>query len=310
MDILTHVNKKRHLWIGLGWIKKKPAGSFNPATQSTFFKTPPRLPKSSHALLQKSRSMMLAVLDLYHQDIVKNKQADDDDDKNNNLEVNKGNDRDKMDKNLCNLAPVILEQISNEDKSTDPVEAIEGLLKTIRASQDAKQKVRLSLVLGGVKKNHLEEEGYEIRKSSFPILLMVGLPVTKPLVSSLLREIVVLSSFFPDHGLLSYEMHRESLCELVKIIWSNNKKSFVTNVQRHQSWLHCLPSLVVPESVDPSVGTSWVLQHLALNFEDEFVHMCKKMGYPIFSKNMDTATACAMWQEVNVSKKRKRMILR
>jgi hypothetical protein len=124
MDILTHVNKKRHLWIGLGWIKKKPAGSFNPATQSTFFKTPPRLPKSSHALLQKSRSMMLAVLDLYHQDIVKNKQADDDDDKNDNLEVNKGNDRDKMDKNIRNLAPVILEQISNEDKSTDPVEAI------------------------------------------------------------------------------------------------------------------------------------------------------------------------------------------
>jgi hypothetical protein len=88
------VNTKQHLWIGLGSIKKKPAGSFNQATQSTFSKTPPPLPKSSHVLLQKSRSMMLAVLHLYYQDIEKNKQPDDDDDDNNNLEVNKGNDQD------------------------------------------------------------------------------------------------------------------------------------------------------------------------------------------------------------------------
>jgi hypothetical protein len=34
------------------------------------------------------------------------------------------------------------------------------------------------------------------------------------------------------------------------------------------------------------------------------------MGYPIFSKKMDAATACAMWQEPNVSRKSQRMILR
>ncbi len=308
-DSMT-VKKKRHLWIGLGSIKKKPAGKFNPATQSEFFKTPPRLPKSSHALLRKSKSMMLAVLQLYYEDVEKNEQIADKDG-NNNLEVNKGGkDRDEMDENLRNSALVILEQISNKDESADPVEAIEGLLKTIRASQDAKQKVRLSLVLGGVENTHLEEEEYDIRESSFPILSMVALPVTKRLVSSLLREIVALSSLFPDHGLLSYETHRGTSCELVKVIRSKNKNSFVTNVRRHQSWLHRLPSLVVPESVDASVGASWILQHLALNFEDEFVHVCKKMGYPVFSKKMDAATACAMWQEANVSKKSQRTILR
>jgi hypothetical protein len=50
--------------------------------------------------------MMLAVLDLYNQDVEKNKQPDDDGD-NDNLEVNKGNDRDEMDKNLHNSALVI-----------------------------------------------------------------------------------------------------------------------------------------------------------------------------------------------------------
>jgi hypothetical protein len=34
------------------------------------------------------------------------------------------------------------------------------------------------------------------------------------------------------------------------------------------------------------------------------------MGYAIFSKKMDAATAWAMWQEANVSKKSKRTILR
>ena len=96
----------------------------------------------------------------------------------------------------------------------------------------------------------------------------------------------------------------------MKVTRSNNKDCLVTNVRRHQSWLHRLPTLVVAENVDPSVGASWILQHLALNFEDEFVHVCKKMGYPVFSKKMDAATACAMWQEANVSKKSQRTILR
>jgi hypothetical protein len=33
---------------------------------------------------------------------------------------------------------------------------------------------------------------------------------------------------------------------------------------------------------------------LALNYEDQFVTICRKMGHPIFSKKMDEATVCAM----------------
>jgi hypothetical protein len=311
-DSMT-VNKKRHFWIGLGSLKKKLAGPFNPATQSTFFKTPPRLPKLNHATLQKSRSMIRAVLHLYNQEMEKNKQPDDDED-NDYLDesmdrANNGtNDRNETDENLRNSALVLLEQIS-KDESTDPVVAIEGLLKTIRAAQNSKQKARLSLVSGAAN-NFMEEEEFQTRESSFPILSLVGLPVTKRLVSSLLREIVALSCLYSEHGLLSYETHRGTSCELVKVTRSKNKDCFVTNVRRHQSWLHRLPSLVVGENVDSSIGASWILQHLALNFEDEFVHVCKKMGYPVFTKKMDAATACAMWQEANVSKKSQRTILR
>jgi hypothetical protein len=55
-----------------------------------------------------------------------------------------------------------------------------------------------------------------------------------------------------------------------------------------------LPSLVVAEIINPAVEAAWILKHLALNYEDQCVHVCKKMGYPIFSKKMDAATACAM----------------
>ena len=176
-------------------------------------------------------------------------------------------------------------------------------------SQNVKQKAKLSLVLG-LENNHIGEQEFETHELSFPTLSKLGVPITKRLVSYLLREVVALSCLYPGHGLLSYQTHRGTSCELVKVTRLKNKESFVTNVRRHQSWLHRLPSLVVTESLDPAVGASWILKHLAMNYEDEFVHVCRKMGYPIFSKKMDAATACAMWQEANVPRKSQRTILR
>jgi hypothetical protein len=101
-------------------------------------------------------------------------------------------------------------------------------LKTVRASQNAKQNARLSLV-SGVENNHMEEEEFQTLESLFPILLLVGLPVTKHLMLSMLRAIVTLLCLYPDHGLLSYETHRQTSCELVKVTWSKNKDCFVTS---------------------------------------------------------------------------------
>jgi hypothetical protein len=80
------VNNKRHYWIGVGLEPKKKKSvlddarkvdiALNPGTQSTFFKTPPRLPKSNQALLRKNSSMMLSLLGVYNEEIEKNKQTD------------------------------------------------------------------------------------------------------------------------------------------------------------------------------------------------------------------------------------------
>jgi hypothetical protein len=122
------IKKKRQFWIGLGSLKNKVlAGPFNPATQSTFYKTPPRLPKSNTALLRKSRSMMVAVLDIYNQEMEKNMQADKDEDEDNldrTLHSSAGDDGEKeMDENLRNSALALLEQIS-KDESTDQLNAL------------------------------------------------------------------------------------------------------------------------------------------------------------------------------------------
>ncbi len=324
------VNKDRHYWIGLGSESKKKKKkkavlggarkvdpAFNPGTQSTFFKTPPRLPKSNQALLRKSSSMILSLLDVYNEEIEKNKQTDAEDEQDDldattnriNSADDDDQDKDSIEENLRTSALVLLQQISKAE-ITDPVQAIEGLLKTIRVAQYAKQMARLSLVSEVESNNHTEEQEFETRESSFPTLSKIGVPITKRFVSYLLREVVSLSRLYPGHGLLSFQTHRGTSVELVKVTRSKNKQRYVINVRSQQSWLHRLPSLVVAEGVDPSVGATWILRNLASNFEDQFVHVCRKMGYPIFSKKMDAATACAMWQEANVSRKSQRTILR
>jgi hypothetical protein len=187
--------------------------------------------------------MMLSVMDMYFfQEIEKNKKvtdADEDDEEDNDSDaiitrMKSDEDQDEMHENLRTSILLLLEQISTH-KSTDPVGAIEGLFKSIRVSQNAKQQARLSLVPGN---NHVEEQEFETCESSFPTLSQIGFPITKRLVSSLLRDIVVLSCLYPDCALLSYETHRGTSSELVKVTRSKNKESFVTTVRRHQSWLH------------------------------------------------------------------------
>jgi hypothetical protein len=137
--------------------------------------------------------MMLSLLRVYSDEIEKNKQTDADDEQDDldatTDRINSSDDdRDKdrsIDENLRILALVLLQQIS-KDQITDPVQAIEGLLKTIRVSQNAKQKARLSLV-SGADNNHIGEQEFETRESSFPTLSKLGVPITKRLVSYLLR---------------------------------------------------------------------------------------------------------------------------
>ena len=158
------VNKDRHYWIGLGLESKKKKKkkavlggarkvdpAFNPGTQSTFFKTRPRLPKSNQALLRKSSSMILSLLDVYNEEIEKNKQTDAEDEQDDldattnriNSADDDDQDKDSIEENLRTSALVLLQQISKAE-ITDPVQAIEGLLKTIRVAQYAKQMARLS----------------------------------------------------------------------------------------------------------------------------------------------------------------------
>jgi hypothetical protein len=207
------VNNKRHYWSGIGMEPKKKKKkkkkkkavlddarkvdtALNPATQSTLFKTPPRLPKSNQALLQKKSSMMLSLLGVYNKEIEKNKQTyannEQDDIDATTDRINSADDdqdKDSIDKNLCTLALVLLQQIS-KDQITNPVQA-EDLLKIIRVSQNAKQKARLALVLG-VENNHINQQEFETPESSFPTLSKLGVPITKRLVSYLLREVIAL----------------------------------------------------------------------------------------------------------------------
>jgi hypothetical protein len=62
-------------------------------------------------------------------------------------------------------------------------------------------------------------------------LSQIGLPITKPLVTYLLHEIVALSCLYLEYDLLLCQTHRGTSWELVKVTRSKSKESFVTNAR-------------------------------------------------------------------------------
>ena len=52
------------------------------------------------------------------------------------------------------------------------------------------------------------------------------------------------------------------------------------------------------------------MYYLCNKTEDKFVSTAVKLGYPMLTKKMDNLTATAMWQESNISKKSRRIVLR
>jgi hypothetical protein len=195
------IKKKNYPWIGLGSKEVSKASLKNnsreialpstPGTQSTYYKTPARLLECNHATLQKNGSMMLSLLDVYNEEIEKTKQQDAEEGKDDldasSDRTNHEDEQEDMDTNVRASALVLLQQIS-KDEITDPVKALEDLLKTSRGLENSKQRARLSMV-SGFENNQMEEEEFETSESSFPTLSKIGVPITKSLVSYLLREV-------------------------------------------------------------------------------------------------------------------------
>ena len=53
-----------------------------------------------------------------------------------------------------------------------------------------------------------------------------------------------------------------------------------------------------------------VFNELGKKYEDEFVAIARKLGYPILTHKMTATAAAAMWQESNISIRSQRIILR
>ena len=61
---------------------------------------------------------------------------------------------------------------------------------------------------------------------------------------------------------------------------------------------------------DRKPWSSWLMNYLGSKHEDEYISTALKLSYPMLTKKMNNVTAAAMWQESNVSKKSKRIVLR
>ena len=52
------------------------------------------------------------------------------------------------------------------------------------------------------------------------------------------------------------------------------------------------------------------MYYLGRKFEDEFIYVAIKLGYPILSQKMNEISAADIWQESNISRKAQRIIVR
>ena len=52
------------------------------------------------------------------------------------------------------------------------------------------------------------------------------------------------------------------------------------------------------------------MYYLSRKFEEEFISVAIKLGYPILSQKMDKISDAAMWQESNILRKAQRIVVR
>jgi hypothetical protein len=178
------------------------------------------------------------------------------------------------------------------------------MMRTVKYEEQGRRLKSVMVDLQPV--SELEElKASDLKKSSYPILTDLGLPLSPVFLSALLRELVMLSRDNPQRDMLTYSTHRGTTCQLLSIPKSSSEYRFQRN---SKEWLKTLLQDCTGCG-DASKGALWLLKVLASRHEVQFIEAAEDAGYPILSIKMDEATAAAMWFESNTLKKNSRTIL-
>ena len=219
-----------------------------------------------------------------------------------------------------------LDLLSNvkKQKTSHPVSGIKRTVDTLEEASAAANNSPVSDLKSCLKKvpfkdkeslGNLEEKeelisDYREKTKFTPFLAQFGIPLYKDIIGVCLQEIVKLSRRFPKEKIFQYRNWNGILCNVVSVPVCSNEKSF-SAMNRYTKFIDDLPSHVRGHNnqIKNEDTAEWIINALGQKYEDRFILVAVKLGYPIYSKKMDKDTAHAMWEEANVNLKSQRVIL-
>ena len=175
--------------------------------------------------------------------------------KQHNQSDNNNNDHEQIISMITKLSSDILKQNSSE-----LISVVDKFVYTYNKYKYVEQQKRIQLITPQINDNNGNDnntdnsEEIDMKSSAIPMLSSLGVPLTKNIISSLLRDIVCISNQHPMKELLSYTSHKgnKGIFTLVNTFRWKSKEACVkySNQKKRRGWMKALPELVSAKGDD------------------------------------------------------------
>jgi len=147
-------------------------------------------------------------------------------------------------------------------------------------------------------------------KDDFPALRRHQIPLMPSNLHAILRDIVSVSDKAINGKILTFPLFNQRMCSLVHVPSSRNLYRFIRNA-KETGWVKAalLASASGAEEGE-EVAAYHLLKYMCTKYNDIFVHVASAAGILLTRKEMDAASAAAMWEESNCPLRAQRIILR
>jgi hypothetical protein len=146
--------------------------------------------------------------------------------------------------------------------------------------------------------------------NDFPVLRKHQIPLLPSALHAVMRDIVSVSENAVNANILTFPLFNQRICSLIHVPSSQNSYRFNRNA-KDTGWVKSA-LMASASSVEDreEEAAKHLLKYLFITYNDAFVHIASEAGLLLTNKEMDAASAAAMWEESNSPLRAQRIILR
>jgi len=171
-------------------------------------------------------------------------------------------------------------------------EGINALFNAFSQYNSNQQQIPLQMI-------NEEEEAIQLRDTrsanDFPALCKHQIPLLPSQLHAVMRDIVSVSEKAVNANLLTFHLYNQQVCSLIHVPSSKNSYRFNRNA-KDTGWVKAalLASVSGVEDREEEAA-QYLLKYLCNKCNDAFVHVASEAGLLLTNKEMDAASAAAMW---------------